>query len=129
MHLFPTSWFWSSDGLSLALRTVMVADGLGTDGFLGGCTCRIFNIELRAFNYKRLSLIVRVNVVLNRTVVVDSDWRFNNLCGMVIFRVKVSCITSVDGILLWLLIWLVNYVALLLVVCLLSRDVIGYEES
>ena len=51
----------------------MVADGLGTDGFLGGCTCRIFNIELRAFNYKRLSLIVQVNVVLNRTVVVDSD--------------------------------------------------------
>lgn len=51
MHLFPTSLFWSSDGLSLALRTVMVADGLGTDGFLGGCTCRIFNIELRAFNF------------------------------------------------------------------------------
>ena len=30
---------------------------------------------------KRLSLILRVNVVLNRTVVVDSDWRFDNLCG------------------------------------------------
>ena len=29
---------------------------------------------------KRLSLIVRVNVVLNRTVVVDSG-RFDNLCG------------------------------------------------
>ena len=29
----------------------------------------------------KLSMIVRVNVVLNRTVVVDSDWRFNNLCG------------------------------------------------
>ena len=28
----------------------------------------------------RLSLIVRVNVVLNRTVVVDSDWRCDNLC-------------------------------------------------
>ena len=28
-----------------------------------------------------LSLIVRVNVVLNRTVVVDGDWRFDNLCG------------------------------------------------
>ena len=28
-----------------------------------------------------LSLIVRVNVVLSRTVVVDSDWRFDNLCG------------------------------------------------
>ena len=32
-------------------------------------------------NFKRLSLIVRVTVVLNRTVVVDSDWRFDNLCG------------------------------------------------
>ena len=32
------------------------------------------------FDFKsRLSLIVRVNVVLNRTVVVDSDWRFDNL--------------------------------------------------
>ena len=29
----------------------------------------------------RLSLIVQVNVVLNRTVLVDSDWRFDNLCG------------------------------------------------
>ena len=28
-----------------------------------------------------LILIVRVNVVLNRTVVVDSNWRFDNLCG------------------------------------------------
>ena len=26
-------------------------------------------------------MIVWVNVVLNRTVVVDSDWRFDNLCG------------------------------------------------
>ena len=32
---------------------------------------------------------------------------------------------SVDGIILWL----VNYVAMLLVVCQLSRDVIGYEDS
>ena len=29
----------------------------------------------------RLSWIVRVNVVLNRTVLVDSDWCFDNLCG------------------------------------------------
>ena len=33
------------------------------------------------YRVKRLSLIVRVNVVLNRTVVVDSDWHFDNLCG------------------------------------------------
>ena len=43
-------------------------------------------------------MIVRVNVVLNGTVVVDSDCRFDNL----IFRVKVSCITSDDGIKVWL---------------------------
>ena len=49
-------------------------------------------------------------------------------CAVVIFRVKVSCITSVDAIILWLLIWLVNYFTMLLVVCQLSRDVIGYED-
>ena len=73
-------------------------------------------------------MIVRVNVVLTRTVVVDSDWR-QIICAVVIFRVIVSCITSVDGIMLWLLILLVNYVAMLWVVCELSRDVIGYEGS
>ena len=35
-------------------------------------------------------MILRVNVVLNRTVV-DSD------CAVVIFRLKVSCNTLVDG--------------------------------
>ena len=50
----------------------------------------------------RLRMIVRVNVVLNKTVV-DSDWSFDNLCPVVIFRVKVSCITSGDGFELWLL--------------------------
>ena len=39
------------------------------------------HIEQQQYKSKsRLSLIVRVNVVLNRTVV-DSDWRFDNLCG------------------------------------------------
>ena len=38
--------------------------------------------EPRSHFKSRLSLIVRVNVVLNRTVVVvDSDWRFDKLCG------------------------------------------------
>ena len=46
----------------------------------------------------RLSIIVRVSVVLNRTVLVDSDWHFDNLYG-----VKVSCIKLVDGIEIWLL--------------------------
>ena len=52
-------------------------------------------------------MIARVNVVLNRAVV-DSDWSFDNLCRVVIFRVKVSCITSGNGIKRWLLIGLVN---------------------
>ena len=50
-------------------------------------------------------------------------------CVVVIFWVKVSCISSLDGIILWLLTWLVNYVMMLLAVCQLSRDIIGYEDS
>ena len=58
--------------------------------------------EPRTHFKSRLSLIVRVNVILNRTVVVDSDWRFdNNLCvshlqsQSELYHVvlKVSCIT------------------------------------
>ena len=48
-------------------------------------------------------MIVWVNVVLNWTVVVDSTDVLST-CAVVIFKVKVSCITSVDGIILWLLI-------------------------
>ena len=40
-----------------------------------------------------------------------------------------NVVLNVDGIKLWLLTWLVNYVAILLVVCQLSRDVIGYVDS
>ena len=41
-----------------------------------------FNIKHEKECFKSgLSLSVRVNLVLNRTVVADSDWRFDNLCG------------------------------------------------
>ena len=63
------------------------------------------------------------------TVVVDSDWRFDNLCGSHLQRQNELYHLSWYGIILWLLIWLVNYVAMLLVVCQLSPDVIGYEDS
>ena len=75
-----------------------------------------------------LSLIVRVNVVWIKLLLLTVT-DVSTTCAVVMFRVKVSCITSVDGIILWLLIWLVNYVVKLLVVCQLSRDVIGYEDS
>ena len=42
-------------------------------------------------------MIALVSTVLNKTVVVDSDC-FSTTCAVVIFRFKVSCITSVDGI-------------------------------
>ena len=44
-------------------------------------------------------MIVWVNVVQNRTVL-DSDslHDVSTTCAVVLFRVKVSCITSVDGI-------------------------------
>ena len=44
---------------------------------------------------ERLSLIVRVNVVLNRTLLTVTD--VSTTCAVVNFRVKVSCITSVGG--------------------------------
>ena len=46
----------------------------------GSCTCLLhtgFNVFVTLLLFKsRLSLIILANVVLNRTVVVDSDWRF-----------------------------------------------------
>ena len=46
-----------------------------------------------------------VNVVLNRTsLLLLTVTDISTTCAVVIFSVKVSCITSVDGIILWLLI-------------------------
>ena len=50
--------------------------------------------EARSHFISRLSMLVRVNVVQNRAVVVDSDWRFDNLSGShlqsqsVLFRIR-----------------------------------------
>ena len=66
----------------------------------------------------RLSLIVRVNVVLNRTVVVGSDWRFDRTtCAVVIFKVKVSCIY--DYVSWW------YYTLFIDLIGQIRRDVIG----
>ena len=50
-------------------------------------------------------MIVQVNVVLNRTLLLLTVADISTTCAVVIFRVKVSCITSVDGIELWLVRW------------------------
>ena len=67
-----------------------------------------FNLNWSHF-ISRLSMIVRMSVVLTRTVV-DSRLTVTGVttCTVVILRVKLSCITSVDCIKLWLLTWLVN---------------------
>ena len=44
-------------------------------------TCKPWKVSGMKCFKRRLSLIVRVNVVLNRTVIIDSDWRLENLCG------------------------------------------------
>ena len=63
---------------------------------------------------KRESLIVRVNVVLNRTVVADSDWRFDNLCGSHLQSLSELCHVS------W---W--YYTLVIDLIGQLCRDVIG----
>ena len=72
----------------------------------------------------RLSLIIQVNVVLNRIVVVDSDWRFDNLCSS-----QLQSPSELYHFSWWYYTLLVDYVAMLLVECQLSRNVIGYEDS
>ena len=75
--------------------------------------------EPRSHLKSRLSLIVRVNVVLNRTVLLTVT-DVSTTCAVVIFRVNVSCITSVDGIKLWLF----GQLSRDIIGQLLSRDVI-----
>ena len=45
------------------------------------CSKPYYNVYPRARFKSRLSSMVRVNVILNRTVVVNSDWRFDNRRG------------------------------------------------
>ena len=60
-------------------------------------------------------MIVRVNVVLNRTVVVDSDWRFDNLRGSQLQRQS-----ELYHVKWW------YYTVVIDVIGQLNRDVIGH---
>ena len=62
-------------------------------------------------------MIVRVNLVMSSTVVLDSAWRFDNTCAELNFRVKVICNTSFYGSKLWLF----------TVIGQLSRDVTAHD--
>ena len=54
----------------------------------------------------RLSLIVRMNVYPWIWLLLLTVTDVSTTCAIVIFRVKVSCTTSVIGIVFWLLTWL-----------------------
>ena len=68
-------------------------------------------------------MIVRVSVVLNGTVIIILKVaEISTTCAVVIFRVKVSCTISVNGIKL-------RSFKILLVIFQLSRYVIGYKVT
>ena len=74
-----------------------------------------YQTPLRYYNSERFAKVINLLTV-------------STTCAVVIFsRVKASCVTS--AVSLWLLTWSVNKVVILLVVCQLSSDVIGYEDS
>ena len=69
---------------------------------------KIKNFEATKLPCSLSSVIVRVSVVLKRTVG-DSDWRFDNLCGSHL-QSQSNIVSSVDGIYVsgyWQT-WLVN---------------------
>ena len=66
-------------------------------------------------------MTVRVSEVLNSPLMAVTD--VSTTCAVVIFRVNVSCSTSVD------VIDLIGRLRYSLVVCQLSRDFIGYKDS
>ena len=73
-------------------------------------------------------MIVRpLNVVLYKTQLLTVT-DVSTTRAVVIFKVKESFTTSVDGIKKTLFIDLIGQVAMLMVVCQLSHDVIGYDR-
>ena len=96
----------------LKILATTLTFGTGTVSALERDLCERF--EPRSHFISKLSMIVRVNVVLNWTVVVDSYWGFDNLCvshlqnQTELFRVSWWCWTLVIDL-----------------IGQLSRDVIG----
>ena len=100
--IFECEPYHGFDGLDYVLAITTSLDRLSLAIFVNYYAfCERF--KPRSHFKSRLSLIVQVNVVLNRTVAVDSDC-VSTTCAVVIFRVKGSSILSVDGVILLLLI-------------------------
>ena len=82
---------------------------------------------------KKSEIWNRVNLVLNIELLLLTVTDVSTICAVVIFRVKVSGITPVDGIKLWLLTWLVDYWSSIseavMLLAMKTRDVIGAIRS
>ena len=81
----------------------------------------------RSHIISRWSMIVRMSVVLRRTVCGEIDWRLDNLSGSH-HQSQVNSESSVYYRSLWSLSWLGDELTMLLVNCQLSRDVIGCKN-
>ena len=77
--LLGENWCW----LLITLLTIL-NDSIWTNDYIRSYSTVLPYFSTRILDKQkgtsRLSMIVRVNIVLNRTVV-DSDWGFDNLCG------------------------------------------------
>ena len=104
--------------------------------------CDIFSIKLHFWSIKRVKDRTKYLVIQGFDgTKLTFDWTFSvdrllfqALVWYSTFRAKVSCITSVDGIKLWLLTWLVNWSVnwhcyWLSVIYTVSLDVIGIVDS
>ena len=60
-------------------QLAVVVPGAGENGQLNRNNCERF--QPRSHFISRLAMIVVVNIILKRTVVVDTEWYFDNLCG------------------------------------------------
>ena len=86
-----------------------------------------FQVQLNNYKINRLSFIVQViNIVLNRTVVVDSDWSFDNL-----YSSHLQSQNELYHVSWWYFTLVIDLIGPLHcgVIGRLSVNVIGYESS
>ena len=98
-HLIDSKESYLSSLVNDEFRYYTIINAMNMFIHLIGCRRFCYNyhyckrFEPRNHFISRLSMIVRVNAVLNRNVVYDSDGGFDNLCGGHL-QSKVSSITS-----------------------------------
>ena len=110
-HWIFAFWEVAFGGFDFPISERLRAHSSGFESVLSGVTER--NDQTRQKNYFKLSTLTSLHQHLTQCFLqlmifsIGLLWTVNDVsktCAVVIFRVKVSCITSVDSIKLWLLI-------------------------